>query len=266
MTSDIVLYHGGCWDGFCAAWIARNNELSEAEFLPVQYGQQPPDVCGKRVFIFDFSYKRPVMEKLINDCSELYCFDHHKTAELELKGLVNSKAKIVFDVSKSGGRLAAEYFRESSWLVDYTEDRDLWKWVLPSSREINEALRSYPLDFDAWDKLHLRNPEELIFEGSAILRASQKIIDSHVSHAVEMEVGGHRVLGVNATCLISEIAGELAKRSAFGVCWFRRQDGAFIYSLRSCGDNAIDVSRIAATYGGGGHLRAAGFESSTLLG
>lgn len=37
------------------------------------------------------------------------------------------------------------------WLVDYTEDRDLWRHKLPDSEEINAALRSYPLDFELWD-------------------------------------------------------------------------------------------------------------------
>ncbi|HQI19687.1 MAG TPA: RDD family protein, partial [Leptospiraceae bacterium] len=31
------------------------------------------------------------------------------------------------------------------WLVDYTEDRDLWRWSLPRSREITTGLRSHPL-------------------------------------------------------------------------------------------------------------------------
>ena len=45
---------------------------------------------------------------------------------------------------------------------------------------------------------------------------------------------------------------RLAKGKPFAVCWFERQDGAKVYSLRSTEDG-IDVSEIAKRHGGGGH-------------
>lgn len=50
----LVLYHANCWDGFCAAWIARK-ALGECNFVPVQYGQDPPEVGNREVYILDFS-------------------------------------------------------------------------------------------------------------------------------------------------------------------------------------------------------------------
>jgi hypothetical protein len=40
----LVLYHGGCFDGFCAAWVFDKygpdlRSVGGAEFVPVQYGQ-----------------------------------------------------------------------------------------------------------------------------------------------------------------------------------------------------------------------------------
>lgn len=35
----LVIYHGGCWDGFCAAWLFRK-AFPDAEFFPAQYGQR----------------------------------------------------------------------------------------------------------------------------------------------------------------------------------------------------------------------------------
>lgn len=32
----LVLYHASCWDGFCAAWIAKH-ALGEIDAVPVQY-------------------------------------------------------------------------------------------------------------------------------------------------------------------------------------------------------------------------------------
>jgi hypothetical protein len=32
-------------------------------------------------------------------------------------------------------------------------DRDLWRWALPRSREVNAALALVPFDLSAWDRL-----------------------------------------------------------------------------------------------------------------
>jgi oligoribonuclease NrnB/cAMP/cGMP phosphodiesterase (DHH superfamily) len=150
---------------------------------------------------------------------------------------------------------------KSPWLVDYTEDRDLWRHALPESENINAALRSYPLDFALWDEFHNAVGQREMFkrEGSAIRRAERAIVDSHVRNAREVEMHGHRVRVVNATVLFSEIAGELAKDRPFGACYFDRQDGKRQWSLRSDEDGE-DVSAIAKSCGGGGHQHAAGYE------
>lgn len=263
---DLVLYHAGCFDGFCAAWLVHR-AYPNAEFCPVNYGQEPPDVDGRNVWIVDFSYKRPTLLKMNESAASLLVLDHHKTAKADLEGLDFCH----FDMDKSGARMTFNYLcsidaatggvtSDGSWLVDYTEDRDLWRWKLPDSKEINAALRCYPMEFDVWDRLHVRNTFDLKHEGRAILSYQSKLIESHVRHAAEVEIMGHRVLCVNCTCadLTSEIAGELAKDRPFGVCWFESDKNERIYSLRSR-DNGIDVSEIAKAHGGGGHKNAAGF-------
>jgi oligoribonuclease NrnB/cAMP/cGMP phosphodiesterase (DHH superfamily) len=115
----------------------------DAEFVPVSYGQDPPDVKGKTVYILDFSYKRPVMLRLVEAASQLVVLDHHKSAEADLRDLapyfMSRPPYVVFDVEKSGARLTWEYLRDADllwktgftnhqnhWLVRYTEDYDLW--------------------------------------------------------------------------------------------------------------------------------------------
>ncbi len=293
MDSNIlVIYHGNCWDGFCAAWLFHK-VYPDAEFVPAQYGQDPPDCTGKRVFIVDFSYKRELMRRIMSQAAFVCVLDHHKTAKAELDGLVNeflqrpdlihnpigSELPVIwFNMEMSGGRLAWEYlfgrdYRVKysnpddlrSWLVNYTEDRDLWRHILPNSREVNAALRSYPLDFAWWDDLDARGlignspPCSLVSEGAAILRSERQVIDNHVRHAREIEMDGHKVLAVNATVLFSEIAGELAAGRPFGAAYFDRGNGKRQWSLRSS-DAGVDVSEIAKRHGGGGHRNAAGFE------
>jgi oligoribonuclease NrnB/cAMP/cGMP phosphodiesterase (DHH superfamily) len=274
----LVIYHAGCWDGFCAAWVLRKI-APDAEFHAAHYGTAPPDVTGKNVVIADFSYKRPVMVELIHKAEgRVTVLDHHKTAEADLHRIGDDLVPdnlavlptVVFDTTKSGGRLAWEYICAGGlsswanipvpWLVDYTEDRDLWRWAEPRSREVNAALRCYPLDFAVWDALAVRDPETLVPEGDAICRREAQIVDQHVRHARETELAGYKVLAVNATVLFSDIAGELSKDRPFGVCYFDRADGLRQWSLRSR-DGGVDVSEVAKRFGGGGHRNAAGFET-----
>lgn len=277
MSKPLVLFHASCADGFCAAWAAWRVFAGECECVPVNYGQEPPDVCGRKVYILDFSYKRPVMMQIFSQAHSVCVLDHHGTAQTDLtfpscteQEMKTGEGRIFirFDLQKSGGRLAWEYFFpdvSASWLVDYTEDRDLWKWQLPHSREVSAALASLPHEFPTWNDLHERfNPatdvtQSLAQQGTAILRYQQQQVDSQCKNAVEIEMDGHKVLSVNATMLISEIAGKLAEGRPFGATWFERSDGKRVWSLRSR-DGGVDVSEIAKKHGGGGHRNAAGFE------
>ena len=47
-----------------------------------------------------------------------------------------------FDQNKSGAVLAWEWAHENAapWLLQYIQDKDLWTWALPGSREINAAI------------------------------------------------------------------------------------------------------------------------------
>lgn len=253
----IVIYHKNCADGFCCAWLLH--KLYLATFHAASYGEDPPETANEDVIIADFSYKRDVLSKIAEQARSIIVLDHHKTAQAELMGLPFCK----FDMSCSGARLVQRYFNlPDHWLIDYTEDRDLWRWQLPHSREINAALASYDFDFDLWSKLA---KEPLIAEGQAIIRYQQRVVKSHIQHAAIVHLDGYDVPVVNATTLFSEIAGELSVGHPFAVAWFRRQDGKYQYSLRSSGEASIDVSEIAKRHGGGGHRNAAGFESTELI-
>lgn len=278
--SSVVIYHAGCADGFCAAWLLYRR-FPDATFIPASYGDAPPmdEIAGQYVYIVDFSYKRSVLLEMREVAKSLIVLDHHKTARDELEDLPFA----VFDMEKSGARLTYEYIHrfldglpdpipEPHWLVSYTEDRDLWKWQLRHSHEINAWLRSWPLEFDVWDSfLAIRRLSEefasFVLQGKAILRSQEQIVDSKVdqSHLVEVArpyaVAGDEWASswrvANATTLISETAGNLAIETGVGCCWFEKPDGSRVYSLRSRG--IVDVSVMAAYFGGGGHASAAGF-------
>ena len=269
--SKIVIYHGGCSDGFCAAYLCWKCWGDTCEYIPVNYGEAPPIVDGKDVLIVDFSYKRSVLEEMKAKANSLMVLDHHKTAQAELANL----DYCVFDMNKSGGRLTWEYLWDQKALpvrfstfardfppriVTFTEDRDLWKWELPDSKVINAAIRSYPYDFLVWDKFSdYQYWMNLVYEGRGILRIQELVVKQHVDKAIETEISGYRVLAVNATTMMSEIGEVLAKDRPFGATWFDDGKGNRIWSLRSREDG-IDVSEVAKKFGGGGHKAAAGFK------
>ena len=273
--NPIIIYHANCWDGFCAAWLMKKL-VTDAELFPAHYATDPPDCDGREVYIVDFSYKRPVMEKILTEASKVTVLDHHKTAEAELAGLQDQfpESDIQFSSTQSGSTMAFDYIADrmqlwhyESWstLARYTEDRDLWRHKLPKSQEFNAGLRSFPLDCETWDgiskSLEILGPGELIQDGEAILRYQKTVIDSHVRHAVMGSIAGWNVPMVNATTLFSEIAGQIANGFPFGACYFDRHDGKRQFSLRSTPEG-IDVSEVAKLFGGGGHKHAAGFELS----
>ena len=247
-----VLYHADCADGFGAAW-ALWKKYPDARYIPVKHGQPPPQgLDGAHVMMVDFSYRREVIEQLAQSAASLLILDHHVTAQAALAGLPYA----YFDVKKSGAVLAWEWAHAEPvpWLLQYVQDKDLWQWRLPHSREMNAALASYPFDFQVWEGL---TQDVLEMEGRAILRRERSLIDKIVEESVLVEFEGETVPAVYSPVMTSQIGERLCQGFPFCLIWHER-DGLRYFSLRSKPGTA-DVSALASRYGGGGHVNAAGF-------
>ncbi len=251
-SPSVVLYHAECADGFGAAW-AIWKEYPSARFLPVKHGNPPPvELRDQRIVIVDFSYDRGTLEQLAEQSKALLVLDHHITAEKALAGLPYA----YFDLKKSGAVLAWEWAHDKPvpWLLEYIQDKDLWNWALPGSREINAAVASHPFDFQIWDRF---SQKELEHEGRAILRYEHEIVTKLAAQAVLVEFQGMTVPSVQSAVLTSQIGERLSADHPFCIIWHDR-DGRRYYSMRSREDGT-DVGAIAASFGGGGHTHAAGF-------
>ncbi len=261
--SNLCIYHKNCSDGLAAALAIKKHcdfRNISVEFMTAQYGDSPPDdIVDRNVLIVDFSYPRDVLLEMKSQTKSLLVIDHHKTAQEALEGL----DFCIFDMDKSGAVLTWEYafpLIPIPQLFLYVQDRDLWQWKLPQSKEVSAALRSYKPFFSEWepflDDAVLHN---LKSEGKAILRYQQRQIEMVLSRKPELiSIGGFEVPCINSTTLISEIGNELSQDYPFAACYFDTNDGKRVFSLRSS-DNGIDVSEVAKLYGGGGHFNAAGF-------
>jgi hypothetical protein len=221
--------------------------------VTARHGQPPPDgLAGKRLVIVDFSYARPTIEQLAGATSAFAILDHHVTAQQALGDLPYAH----YEQNKSGAVLAWEWAHRTAapWLLQYLQDKDLHRWQLPESREINAAIESYPFDFDVWSGL---KRYELATEGRAILRAQEQLISKLLRTAVLVRFEGETIPAVHSAILRSELGERLALDHPFCLVWYEREGRRYV-SLRSRASGA-DVSRIAQAHGGGGHRHAASF-------
>ncbi len=283
-----IIYHSNCFDGHCAAWLCHL-AWPDAEFVPANFGWSPPNTTGKDVLIFDFCYPRDKLLEMHKKSRTLYVFDHHESMREEMAGL----SFCSYNENKSGARLAwdylidmghldpnwnksfwerflYEYISQSNihWLVQYVEDRDLGKKVLPYAREINAAVRSYPMNFETWDELAKRSSKSFIIEGKSILRFQQKIIDHHLRFLQWVEIDG--IMGKGCSCSVakmySDIMDQIMKNESvpFAAVWCDTFNGDRIYSLRSP-ESGVDVGVLAKKYNGGGHPHASSFRVPLTL-
>ena len=262
--SDVVIYHNRCNDGFCAAWLHWRHRDKRAEFVAADYGDEPPSkelIAGADVFIYDFSYPRDALVRMHRIARTLNVFDHHRTAAAELEGL----SFCIFDPDSSGARLAADFLQcGHNWLVDYTEDRDLWRFDLPESRAVDAGLRMHGRAFDVWELLYARGVRALAAEGRPILHFKEQCIKDLIAGAGWVSILKHRVpiVNIGVQQLMSEAIGALAKRynDAPFAAGYRVGPRFVTISLRS--RSGFDVSKVARPFGGGGHRAAAGFRVS----
>ena len=293
MKPAICIYHGNCADGFTAAWVVWNR-WPDIEFVPGFYGKAPPDVAGKHVLMVDYSYKRDFLEEMGKSALSITILDHHATAKDDLSeyavmnpvgandidGIVSAtqpglgNIRAIFRMDRSGAQLAYDFVfgclagmrggDVGVKLIDYVADRDLWLFKLPKSRVIAAYIFSHAYTFKNWAEINIKlqaDFQQAVNEGSAIERKHHKDISELLAQTTrEITIGGVRVKVANLPyTMSSDAAGTLAEGAPFGACYFDRPD-ARVFSLRSRGPNAPDVSLIAAGYGGGGHKNAAGFQ------
>ena len=256
---NLVIYHADCSDGFGAAYSAWKLLGDRAIYHAAKYGETPPDVRGKNVAILDFSYDNVTTKKLIAMANNLIIIDHHKSAMVELHDVSCTR----FDMTHSGAMLAWNFFhpgKEAPRMIKFIEDRDLWKWEMPYSKEFSAAFDMVPFDFEEFDKYLDDSAIDSAQErGAYILAYSKTVISKIAKHAVPRKMGGKDVLVVNSSHWMSEIGAALSPKCDFAVIWFYDHDTRQAkVSLRAHHDDA-DVSEIAKRFGGGGHRKAAGF-------
>lgn len=262
----IVIYHRNCIDGFGSAYAAWKKFGIDAEYIAVQNRDKPEiDLTGKEVYIVDFSYLKDVLLDIEKKASRLVILDHH----IGVKDAVEAVKEHVFDNNRSGCGISWEYFHPNIPLpkmLAYIQDYDLWRYVLPHTKEIITFIDAVEFNFVTWDKLvqQFEDNEQFIktIEQGKTYRKYFDYLCEHISkEANEVEFEGYRVLAVNVDALPqllrSSIGNMLAlKKPPFGIVWGLKNN-FWRFSLR--GDGSVDLASLAARYGGSGHRNSAAF-------
>jgi hypothetical protein len=265
-----------------SAWVTKKalaeRGVTEVAFFPIDYGVPVPwmDAVGCELYSVDFCPELPDLLTLADVCTRVTVIDHHKSARRVIAALEahpRDNVRFDFDMAHAGGHLCWRHFfpeQTPPAFVRYTEDRDLWTWKLPYSKEISAYLSTLPWgDFRAWDaaanglEVGLVNSEFwMVPYGRVVLEFQERMIEDHLRASFETVLDGHKVRAANCSCaaIHSELTGRLAEGRSFGVSWFVRQDGKAQVSLRSRGEDPFDVTQVTTRYGGGGHTQAGGFQ------
>lgn len=254
-----ILYHANCADGIFAAYYAYLHNL-EADLVPIYYQTKVPHNM-ENVICVDYCPDRATLESA--NYKSLLIIDHHISAYEKMQDFAPSYPfNYVYDVNKCGAILTWEYYNphiKKPWIVEYIQDRDLWKWELYGSKDVSACIASYPFTIKNCEMLTNMGLMHCMLEGEPIIRYQEKLIQQAVAQATMINFEGYRVPIVNSTVLQSEIGNQLCQGHPFAIIWLNNDKAKrFTYSLRS-DENGIDVSKICQLHGGGGHKHAAGF-------
>lgn len=267
----LVIYHGQCTDGFGAAWCFHHNDPLGYEFYAASYGNEPPwsRIKDRDVYLVDFSYPRAVLLKMAETARSIVVLDHHATAKADLAGIeqeANGYAmQVIFDMNRSGAGLAWDFLfpeQPRPALLGHIEDRDLWRFKLPMTREIIMYVNASPYTFENWDVLMGSDAVEMAkitATGAALYRKFEHDVKEVANMTKRMmTIGGYAVPTANVPPFMASDAGNiLGVGQPFAATYYDGETYRY-FSLRSANDG-LDVGLIAKLYGGGGHAHAAGF-------
>jgi hypothetical protein len=259
----VILYHGGCPDGFGGAYAAWKKFGDDAEYIPLQHDRVIPEgLAGRKLFFIDFCYPQDLMDKIIKTAASVTVLDHH----LGMKKVVENMPEHIFDENRSGATIAWSYFFPDvpvPFLLKYIEDGDRYVFLLPESRALLAYVYTNRFSFEDWDRLVKELEDEssralLIKKGECYVEYFSLLVEQIMNKAVLVSFEGFECYLASAPDMFkSEVGNRLARlKPPIGIAVNLHADVLNV-SLRSVPE--VDVSIIAQKYGGNGHPQASGF-------
>ena len=293
-TVHVVSHGPHCLDGVAAAVAVARFYAGTADVVAHFAGNSEIDGVlgalnpgpGAELWITDISWRRPEtdahLRALAAAGTPVFWIDHHRTAlERVAAGQVNvpfagrvlseeyAASRLVYDFLAR--RLAAESrrvpgFEHLAPLIAMADDNDRWLHRVPGSRELAWVVRT--LGADAYEELlgidaHVTYTPRMVAARERVEAEIARSFAVAEASRTERRLGDVTLVAAMCDGHPSEIADAWGKQTSNAV--FALYDGrSLAVSLRRSPDCTVDLSRVAAALGGGGHAAAAGCELPEL--
>ncbi len=292
----VVYFHSNCFDGVGAAAVAKyllekdgslglattcipyTHGTPEGVAIPNWVGDTPG--IKDEIYCVDFTPKKTDAERFRKTGALVYVFDHHISAIEKVEADPEYAALfdvVEFDVNRSGCGITWDSLSECSprpKFVDLIEDRDLYKFRWPYTKEFYHFLGTLDFDIKEFIKVLQHSVEngdnenclsEYLDKGVAI----GKYYDAHIeslalnAFAGNYLVGGKIIPFYNVPFFYgSDLCNKIIKTKNVPYCgYFSIMKERIKGGIRS-EKGSDDCHILCVTLGGGGHANASGFEQS----
>ena len=265
MERTVILYHGGCPDGFGGAYAAWKKFGDSVEYIGLKRGEElPASLEGAHLYFIDFCYPQEQMDHFVSIASKVTVLDHHEG----VADVIQSMPEYVYETDMSGAGIAWRYFHPEAplpILLAHVQDDDLFKFELPDTRAVMAYLEVQPLTFEFWDDvartLDDETKREALFEKTRIYAEYFVLLaEEACSHAKLVSFEGMEIYYCAShpmKSMKSLIGNMLARKKGPCALVVTAHPNGYGVSIR--GDGSVDVSKIAQKFGGNGHPDASGF-------
>jgi oligoribonuclease NrnB/cAMP/cGMP phosphodiesterase (DHH superfamily) len=289
---DIIVYHEYCSDGTASAWIVKRHN-PYAQLINCKAGQNPnlnmENIKSSNIIFVDICPSVDYLLTLCNIANKVVILDHHISAYRNIEEIENKPENLftLFDMNRSGCMITWDFFNSGltrPWFIDYIGDRDLWKWELPNSKNINTALfEEKHITFNGLNILYDRYVtkeqinkliEDMNERGNQINKFRNELIEKETKKAIhctfQFEETLYNVWLYNGPeDLRSDIGNALMQinfknglKPDFSINWrYDVKTHEFWLSMRG-EEWSPDLSVICRKYNGGGHPKASGCSMS----
>ncbi len=285
---DFIVYHEYCSDGTASAWIVkRHNPL--AKLVNCKAGQNPnllnEEIQNKKIIFVDICPSVDYLTSIAQLANKIVILDHHISAYRNVENMENKPENVftVFDMNKAGCMITWDFFNNQltvPWFISYIQDRDLWKWELPNSKNINTALfEEKHITFNGLTSLYEKYitteqinyfMEQLNERGAQINQFRNQLIEKESKKAIHCTFqfndksfnvwlySGPEDLRSDIGNALMQINFKNGLRPDFAVNWrYDLASNEFWLSMRG-EEWSPDLSVICKEYNGGGHPKASG--------
>lgn len=268
----MIIFHENCSDGLCAAAITSYitgdsicipSPAGKTHELKLPASQFPSEA----IYLVDLSATEETVAKWESLGYKVTMFDHH-----EIGPGIRFKETDIHDKTRSGAMIMYDFWANhrpirikdlNRYLVEYVQDRDLWQWKLPNSKEVSAYLSTVEPTVPAWIEVLIKiSIIDAAHLGGILLKKQDQIVKQHVKKA---RFGSHSQTGdyaqVFATVHQSEIGNMILMNNP-------NVKVVFIYNGETCSlraNNQFNCAEFCQQRGGGGHKNAAGFPCSMVF-